>query len=273
MSIILSSNPLHLAAGRVAHTGTFTTSSTTPGPIVIVLVASELKAPAQIEIKLETQSGTGFTDAGPVAMSAGGPVTDGVRYGHIPQAHGTMRLAITSSEACHIELFASDPLSVGDPWTANAHRLDALGTAVAGEIPSLQLGLEQALHGLLKTTRAHSSPPPAPSPGAPEGTHLPPGLLPYVLGNRIDHMSVPAAEIHRIAASIHMSEIQLREHVDHLNALAEVMLTIARSRISQGATGAQSPDIFACGFWSYHIDPGPCDDDDIFICNTVDLHY
>jgi len=273
MGVILSSNPLHLAAGRVAHTGTFTTSSTTPGPIAIVLVASELKTPARMEIKLETQSGTGFSDAGPVAISAGGLVTDGVRYAHVPQAQGTMRLAITSSEACHIELFASDPLSVGDPWTANAHRLDALGTAVAGEIPSLQLGLERTLHGLLTTRRAHPSPPGAPAPGAREGTHLPPSLLPYVLGNRIDHMSVPAAEIHRIAASIHMSEIQLREHVDHLNALAEVMLTIARSRVLQGAPGAQSPDVFVCGFWNFHTDPGPCDDGDVFICNIVDVHY
>jgi hypothetical protein len=273
MSVILSSKPLHLTAGRVAHTDPFSHPSTTVGPIVIVLVVSAMKAPAQLDIRLETQSGAGFSNAGLVTMSTAGPAGNSVRYGRISQAQGTMRLAITSPETGHIDMFAIDPLSAGDPWSANAHRLDALGTAVAAEIPSLQLGLERILHGLLTTTTAQSGGPVKPAPGAREGIHLPPGLLPYVLGNRIDHLSVPAAEVHRIAASIHMSEVQLREHVDHLNALAEVMLTIARSRVSQGAAGLQSQAINLCGFWSYHIDPGPCADGDVFICNTVDVHY
>ncbi|MGA2129260.1 MAG: hypothetical protein ABSG76_24275, partial [Xanthobacteraceae bacterium] len=175
-----------------------------------------------------------------------------------------------------IDVFASDG-AAASPWASSAHRLDALGETVAAEFPSLQLGLELSLIGVLtamsRGPASGATPEPARSPASESGTHLPSSLFPYLLGNRIDHAGAPATAVHRIASTIGMTEAQLREHVDHLNALADVALEIAQRGVSRGAPAGSTFLRPICGFWGAHLDPGPCLPSDVFVCNAIDVHY
>jgi hypothetical protein len=283
MGVILSSTPLALESGKTVNSSEFNVTGATRDQIVVIFVVRNLTAPARFDIKLENKSGSAWNVAGPL-MTSTIELMNGVHYARLPQAQGTVRLSIASSSPGHIDVFASDR-APSTPWASGAHRLDALGTTVAAEIPSLQLGLELALIGAL-TAMTRATPDggtPVPERTAKTGTLLPASLFEYLLGNRIDHANVPPSAIQRIASSVNMTEAQLRDHVDHLNALSDVALELTVRGASQGSAGVVGLTI--CGFWSHHIDPGPCQSNpqgdingvctvtDVTDCNTLDIHY
>jgi hypothetical protein len=289
MSVILASESVVLDARNPAQSGEFNVGGSASGPVLLMFVVRGLAAATNLDVKLERKSGTAWNDAGPVKAGTG-QIANGVYYARVPQtgtAAGTLRLAMTSSGAGQVDVFAIDG-ATKNPWALSGHRLDALGAAAAAQIPALQHGLELALMGTLaekSRSRTGGPQPPAPTRNSGPATHLPASLLQYLLGNRIDYASVPAPAMQTIATSVHMTVPQLQDHIDQLNALSDVALELAGQTVSQGSLGAGTSALTICGFWSTHIDPGPCQTNpqgdinsvctvtDVDVCSTIDVHY
>lgn len=268
MDVIVDRAMLSPGPGAPSFTNPLNKSGTALALSLVVQLEEEVD---ELEIRLQHLSGSSWVDVGD-NIAVAGSYSSGLHVYSVPNpGHEDIRFRVGTAAPSSIDLSLISAENETTGKSGVVYPIDALGADVARGLPALRRGLEQLVSTALQPApaRAEADPQVRPSTsGAAEPTRLPQAIITFLLGAEIGHDEVNPEDFDQLAREAGMPSDELRGQINNVNMLTRTV------RLLANRSGEASTEAFQlCGFWHAHLDPGPCNVGDVFVCNVADVHY